>query len=453
MSVQQREPTSAGSADLEITAELPVLDVAGGDTVGEEASQVSPEGWAPTAPEEERAQSALEHQLRALAEDLADLEQRLRQKDARVVQLEQEIGDLHEERRAAGEGLAAAERTLRELAERDERIRELEAQGRELGRRDRVLADLSRELEQVRAQADRQLEQLQTREMRRGLRELLFDAGDRDSERLHERIAAADAELARRADRIAELERELAESSARAAQVTHELASLGSTLEAERAEHRRAAREHASHLAAQTDANAALEKSLRETAARAQELEADVRAAEDTINRLEADVRGKAQRLEEAGKAGDELRESAEAGRRRIEARDIRIDRLEAGAASTAALIGAIQQSLDRIEPPAEGATRLLMRLGQGSEVVHVLGRRTTVGRTPDNDLQVDARFISRHHAVILAGPVHTVIEDLNSTNGVRVNGRRVTRQNLKDGDIVMIGKTRFRFATRPAPR
>ncbi len=50
-----------------------------------------------------------------------------------------------------------------------------------------------------------------------------------------------------------------------------------------------------------------------------------------------------------------------------------------------------------------------------------MLGRKTTIGRTPDNDLMIDAKFISRHHAVILAGPTHTIIEDLNSTNGVLV--------------------------------
>jgi pSer/pThr/pTyr-binding forkhead associated (FHA) protein len=78
-----------------------------------------------------------------------------------------------------------------------------------------------------------------------------------------------------------------------------------------------------------------------------------------------------------------------------------------------------------------------------------MLGRKTTIGRTPDNDVQVDAKFVSRHHAVILAGPTHTIIEDLNSTNGVIVNGRRILRQTLKDGDIVLIGKAPFRFAVR----
>ena len=56
---------------------------------------------------------------------------------------------------------------------------------------------------------------------------------------------------------------------------------------------------------------------------------------------------------------------------------------------------------------------------------------------------------ISRYHAVLLAGPVHTSIEDLNSTNGVFVNGKRVARQVLKDGDRVTIGRTQYRYTVR----
>ena len=78
-----------------------------------------------------------------------------------------------------------------------------------------------------------------------------------------------------------------------------------------------------------------------------------------------------------------------------------------------------------------------------------MLGRKTSIGRTPDNDLQIDAKFVSRHHAVILVGPAHTIIEDLNSTNGVLVNGRRITRHTLRDGDQIAIGRTHYRFALR----
>jgi pSer/pThr/pTyr-binding forkhead associated (FHA) protein len=57
---------------------------------------------------------------------------------------------------------------------------------------------------------------------------------------------------------------------------------------------------------------------------------------------------------------------------------------------------------------------------------------------------------VSRHHALIVVGPRDTFIEDLNSTNGVLVNGRKVTRQLLGDGDAVTIGDVQFRYIARP---
>jgi general secretion pathway protein A len=66
---------------------------------------------------------------------------------------------------------------------------------------------------------------------------------------------------------------------------------------------------------------------------------------------------------------------------------------------------------------------------------------RVIIGRTVDNDLQVDSRFVSRHHCQIITGADGSVIEDLNSTNGIFVQGRRVRRYNLNDGDVVVIGK------------
>ena len=194
----------------------------------------------------------------------------------------------------------------------------------------------------------------------------------------------------------------------------------------------------------QADSNASV--------ARAKELEGDLRAAEDMVNRLEGDLRGRATRLDELEKTNREWRTTVEEARAALTDRDSLIRRLEEETANSAVLLGAIQQRLDSSgthEIAPDGDKRLLIRAEGDSEVVHVLGRKTSVGRTPDNDLQIDAKYISRHHAVILAGPAHTIIEDLNSTNGVLVNGRRITRQTLKDGDAVVIGKTAFRFAVR----
>ena len=66
---------------------------------------------------------------------------------------------------------------------------------------------------------------------------------------------------------------------------------------------------------------------------------------------------------------------------------------------------------------------------------------RIIVGRTPDNDLQIDSRFVSRHHCQIVTTMHSSVIEDLNSTNGIYVKSKRVRRHYLNDGDVVVIGK------------
>jgi type II secretory pathway predicted ATPase ExeA len=66
---------------------------------------------------------------------------------------------------------------------------------------------------------------------------------------------------------------------------------------------------------------------------------------------------------------------------------------------------------------------------------------RFVIGRTPDNDLQIDSKYISRHHAQIVTSMQTSVVEDLNSTNGIYVRAKRVRRRILNDGDVVHIGQ------------
>jgi general secretion pathway protein A len=66
---------------------------------------------------------------------------------------------------------------------------------------------------------------------------------------------------------------------------------------------------------------------------------------------------------------------------------------------------------------------------------------RLIIGRTPDNDLQIDSKFVSRHHAQIVTSLQSSILEDLNSTNGVYIRSKRVRRQLLNDGDVIQIGQ------------
>jgi pSer/pThr/pTyr-binding forkhead associated (FHA) protein len=64
-----------------------------------------------------------------------------------------------------------------------------------------------------------------------------------------------------------------------------------------------------------------------------------------------------------------------------------------------------------------------------------------SIGRLPDNLIQIDNLAVSGHHAKIYWETDHYVLEDNNSLNGTFVNGRRVSKVVLKDGDEVTIGK------------
>jgi general secretion pathway protein A len=78
---------------------------------------------------------------------------------------------------------------------------------------------------------------------------------------------------------------------------------------------------------------------------------------------------------------------------------------------------------------------------GRMLQEIALLPGRIIVGRTPDNDLQIDSRFISRHHCQITTTTHASIVEDLNSTNGLYVRALRVHRHYLRDGDVVLIGK------------
>lgn len=218
---------------------------------------------------------------------------------------------------------------------------------------------------------------------------------------------------------VTALERQVGELSRKVERLARTLAERDAALDDLRLDHSRleSELEHARHVGEDLDG-------LRRAAeARAAELEADLRAAEHQIHGLESELRSRATKPEPPAPPEPPV----------------------------------LQPVV--VAPPApaaanpDGVARYLVLSDGDAEVVHMLGRRTTIGRGPDNDIRIDTKFISRHHAVIMVGPAQTLLEDLRSTNGVLVNGRRVTRAALRDGDLVHIGKTPFRYVQRVRDR
>jgi type II secretory pathway predicted ATPase ExeA len=78
---------------------------------------------------------------------------------------------------------------------------------------------------------------------------------------------------------------------------------------------------------------------------------------------------------------------------------------------------------------------------------------RLIIGRTGDNDVQIDSKYVSRHHCQITTTPEGSVLEDLNSTNGVYVKSKRVRRHHLNDGDVVVLGKHEIMYLDERSAR
>ena len=71
------------------------------------------------------------------------------------------------------------------------------------------------------------------------------------------------------------------------------------------------------------------------------------------------------------------------------------------------------------------------------------------LGRDPSADFVLDDELASRRHAQIVGRAGAWVLEDLGSTNGTLLNGKRTRRAPLADGDAIRIGSTVLRFVQK----
>lgn len=92
---------------------------------------------------------------------------------------------------------------------------------------------------------------------------------------------------------------------------------------------------------------------------------------------------------------------------------------------------------------------RLLCMTGDNKGIVYyLLGNRVTAGRGDKTDIQIKDSKSSRVQFDLVLKDGQYVLTDLQSQNGTIVNDLKVSQQNLWDGDIIVVGKTVYRYNT-----
>ena len=93
------------------------------------------------------------------------------------------------------------------------------------------------------------------------------------------------------------------------------------------------------------------------------------------------------------------------------------------------------------------GVEREVAVLSWDGRSLRVDKRRVVLGRSRECDIQIEDPNVSRRHAELRQEGASYWIVDLGSTNGLEVNGKRVKRAKLNDGDTITVGSTEVRFS------
>ena len=383
-----------------------------------------------------------------------------------------------------------------------------------LARSESELAMRRRDLSTVGAEAASYLELLRTRDWRGGFNQNLFRECDDKVDAARSRQSAVQAERDRLSQSAAVLTEKLAEQEAAIAKL-HAAGTAGTAAlsqksqeleEAERARaelHSRIDRLEAEReqlqgelgtrgeeltavrtantgeLQRARDLQTAAEAQVAELSAQAEQLRAEavtheeemtvlmahlnearrpMQSVQADIKRLNDEIALKTLSIDQLGEENRTLRTTLERTRGALEERELLIRRLERSASNNANVLGRLQTSIERLgsaapPPIAEEFIAELVKIEGDTRTAYPLGRRTRIGRAPGCELHIDSQSVSRHHALLLKGTREIIIEDLNSTNGVLVNGRKVTRHVLNDGDLLTIGETQFQCRLKPGSR
>ena len=301
--------------------------------------------------------------------------------------------------------------------------------------------------------------------------------------KLKDAAAAGTAALAKQSQELQESERIRSEFAARVGALESERTQLQGELAARQqalAEARALGDSEARHM---KELLAAAESRQAEQAAQIAQLQAEaetheeemtvlmahlnearrpVQAIQADVKRLSEELALKTLSIEQLSEENRGLRATLERTRGALEEREFLIRRLERSESNNANVLGRIQTTMEKLGTTAAsiaapgGAAEWsaeLVRIDGAHNTTHALARRTRIGRAPGCELHIDSQSVSRHHALLLKGNRELIIEDLNSTNGVLVNGRKISRYCLSDGDLVTIGEIQFRCVLKPAQR
>jgi chromosome segregation ATPase len=287
--------------------------------------------------------------------------------------------------------------------------------------------------------------------------------------RLAAQMAEAEAESTHLTEQLTARDRALLEARERGSGIAHRVAELQEAAQLRQAEHEtqmaRLRGEQAAQIAQLQSEAETHEQEVAVLMAHLQEARRPIQSIEADVKRLTEELAAKSAACAASEEENRTLRTTLERTRGALEEREFLIRRLERSESNNANVLGRIQTSIERlgsapVGPDAGAAAKStadwsaeLIRIDGERPVTHVLSRRTRIGRATGCELQIEAGSVSRHHALIVVGPREAIIEDLNSTNGVLVNGRRVSRQPLSDGDAVTIGEIQFRYTARPLQR
>ncbi len=99
----------------------------------------------------------------------------------------------------------------------------------------------------------------------------------------------------------------------------------------------------------------------------------------------------------------------------------------------------------DNVTPP-EAPRLIVTNCGSVMNDLTMEKSRVLVGRSEHNDISINSRFVSRHHALLVRHGAATFLMDLNSSNGTFVNSKRVSNHVLIHNDVITLGHHRIKF-------